>query len=288
MERSPCSRVVLTVAVLALLMIGARLTAGRQPSPTVKVAVRKDVAYFTGDGVDERRHKLDLYLPEGKKEFPLLLFVHGGAWRSGSKDLYPRLGETFATKGIGVAVANYRLSPAVQHPEHVRDVARSFSWVCRNAKDLGADPKRLYLSGHSAGAHLVALLVLDPRYLKAEGLTPADARGVIAISGPFTLVDRLFPEVFGEDERKRQEAFPLTYARDQPGEKLPRFLLLYAERDYPGLPLSSQALHAALQQLKAKSALHEIKDRDHISIIVRVPQPDDETARRILEFIGAG
>jgi acetyl esterase/lipase len=274
------------VLALAPLLAGCGMGRRAWAAPgEPAVAVRKDLTYFAGPAGEEKRHQIDLYLPEEKKEFPMLLFIHGGAWRFGVKDIYGYLGRALAARGIGVAVANYRLSPGVQHPEHVRDVARAFAWVAKHARELGADEKRLYLAGHSAGGHLVALLALDPRYLKAEGLNTDRIRGVIGISGPYALGPRLFPEVFGADEEKRADAFPLNHVRDQPGKNLPPFLLLYAEKDYAGLPALAQALQAALVKQGAASVLKEIPDRDHITIIGRVGSPDDLTTKMIVDFV---
>jgi acetyl esterase/lipase len=276
-------------ASLATLLLGtaaASATADPPSPPAARVMVRKDVVYFEGPAGEEQRHRLDLYLPEVKKPFPMLLFIHGGAWRSGSKDLYFFMGQALARQGIGVAVANYRLSPAVKHPEHVRDVARAFGWLEAHVKELGGDPSRLYVMGHSAGGHLVALLALDPTYLKSQGLSPTRIRGVIGISGPYLLAPPLFPEVFGEAGEARSAAFPLNHVGKHPGETIPPFLILYGEQDYAGLPAAAKALQAALQRNGGKSSLAEIADRDHISIIARVGQADDPTTKRIVEFIG--
>lgn len=280
-------RMILLYAALAAIAVASSSLSRARAADTsgVGVAVRKDVAYFEGKDADPVRHRLDLYLPEGKKSFPLLLFIHGGAWRNGSKDLYLPLGQTFARQGIGVAVANYRLSPGVRHPEHVRDVARAFAWVVKNARDLGADPGRLYVSGHSAGGHLVTLLALDPRYLRAEGLDVGTIRGVVGISGPYALGAKGFENVFGEEGPARTDAFPLSHVKDVDGKKLPLFLLLYADKDYAGLPLSAQTLKGALEQRGVRVMLKEIADRDHITIISKVPQPDDATAKEIAQFV---
>src|SRR5262245_21259620 len=119
-----------------------------------------------------------------------MMFVHGGAWRSGQKEMYAALGETFAKQGVGTAVINYRLSSSggtVKHPDHVKDVARAFAWVKENAARYGGDPEKLYISGHSAGGHLVALLATDEQYLKAEKCSAKDVRGVMALSGVYTI-----------------------------------------------------------------------------------------------------
>jgi arylformamidase len=251
--------------------------------PAAEVSVRKDVTYFEGPAEEAKRHQLDLYLPEGKKEFPLILFIHGGAWRMGSKDIYGYLGNAFASRGIGVAVANYRLSPGVKHPEHERDVARAFAWLARHAKELGGDEKRLYVAGHSAGGHLVALLALDPGYLKAEGLSTDRIRGVIGISGPYNLRPRMFPDVFGEDPDKRADAFPLNHVT---GDKQPPFLILYGDKDLPGLALTAKSLNEAMEKKGGKATVKEIADRDHITIVSKIGQPDDPTTKLIIDFVG--
>jgi acetyl esterase/lipase len=277
----------LPLTLFAALVVGF----GSARPPAVRAAdapaavVRKDLSYYAGEAADARSHLLDLYLPEGKKGFPMILFIYGGAWQSGSKDLYGPLAQNFVRQGIGVAVANYRLSPAVKHPEHERDVARAFAWLAKHAKEYDADPARLYVMGHSAGAHLVALLALDPRYLKAEGLTGASIRGVIGVSGPYTLPPGLMEKVFGADEAKRQDAFPLTHITDQEAKAIPPFLIQAADGDYPGLPEVAKQCAAALEKHGVKARQEVIAGRDHISIIVRMTQADDPAVKQIVEFV---
>jgi len=249
------------------------------------IITHKDLSYFSGEPADAQRHLLDLYLPEGKKGFPVILFIHGGAWRSGSKELYGPLAQNFVRRGIGVAVANYRLSPAVQHPEHERDVARAFAWLVKHAKEYDADPERLYVMGHSAGAHLVALLAVDPRYLRAEGLSSNRIRGVIGVSGPYTLGPRGFENVFGEDEAKRLDAYPLRHVTDLEAKEIPPFRILAADGDYVGLPAIARSFAVALEKHGVKVRRNEIAGRDHITIIARMAQPEDPAIKQIIEFV---
>ena len=100
---------------------------------------------------------------------PLVLFVHGGGWAVGDKAQYAAVGVRLARAGFVVAIVNYRLSPPAQHPAHAEDVARAVAWCYRQAPYYGADPERFYVIGHSSGAHLAALVALDPAYLAAEG-----------------------------------------------------------------------------------------------------------------------
>src|SRR5262245_37016196 len=158
--------------------------AAKAPAPAYEVRWVRDVAYYDGPDADPAKHKLDLFLPKGPKDFPVVVFVHGGAWHRGDKSflgVYSSLGAFLARHGVGAAVVNYRLSPAVRHPEHAHDVARAVAWVHGNVARYGGRPDELFLCGHSAGGHLVALLATDPSYLKAEGVKPGAVRGVIAL-----------------------------------------------------------------------------------------------------------
>src|SRR5262249_45169391 len=149
-----------------------------------------------------KRHCLDLYLPKGHKDFPVMLFVHGGGWVGGDKNhlgIYNRMGRSLASHGIGMVSANYRLPPRVKHPEHIRDVARAFAWVHKNIGKHGGRPSELFVAGHSAGAHLIALLSTDESYLKDHGLTTRDIRGAIPISGVYSVPkDAVLNVVFGK------------------------------------------------------------------------------------------
>ncbi len=137
-----------------------------------------------------KANRLDLYLPEDKHDFPVVVLVHGGAWVSGDNrgfGLVSGVAHLLASQGIGVVVPNYRLSPAVKHPEHIHDVAQAVAWTRKNCAEYGGDPSNLFLMGHSAGGHLVSLLATDPYYLEGAGLHSTDLRGVISVSGVYRL-----------------------------------------------------------------------------------------------------
>jgi acetyl esterase/lipase len=143
---------------------GSPLEAERSRS-TYDVEILRDISYYDGENADSVRHKLDLYLPKGAKDFPAVLFFHGGGWSRGDK-LYWGMAPGFCTlcakHGIGAASANYRLSPSVQHPGHVQDAALAFAWLYKNIGKYNGNAKHLFVCGHSAGGHLAALLSTDP------------------------------------------------------------------------------------------------------------------------------
>jgi acetyl esterase/lipase len=263
-----------------------------EPAPAVarayEVETIRNLAYYEGEGADKVRHKLDLFVPKEVKNFPVVLFVHGGAWRNGDKDflgIYTKFGQSLARQGIGAVVCNYRLSPAVKHPEHVRDVARAFAWMAKNTRKYGGAPDQLFVCGHSAGGHLVALLATNEKYLKAEGLQTSSIRGVIAMSGPYRIPEQspLFNVQFGEEVEARKDASPLEHVH----EGAPPFLILYAENELPYCgKATAETFCKALCDKKCAAYTREIKARNHMTLIVLASKDGDPVAGALQEFVG--
>jgi acetyl esterase/lipase len=251
-----------------------------------RVEVIEDVAYYQGKDADPVKHKLDLYLPRGKKDFPVLFLVHGGSWRLGDKGhlgIFNLIGRHFARLGIGVVVPNYRLSPRVTHPAHVQDVARAFAWAHRHIQRYGGRPEEIFACGHSAGGHLVALLGTDPTYLKAEGLTLKAIKGVIPLCGVFQIPDgSRFTWAFGKDQAVRRQASPICHARPD----APPFLVLFAEVDVPLCgKAGALAFCQALREKQCPVEPVEVKQRNHISLLFNLGSQGDPASRAILGFI---
>lgn len=274
-----------------------------------EVEARKDIAYYEGDGADPVRHKLDLFLPRGQKDFPVLMFVHGGAWMIGDKSFFGRyseFGATLARQGIGVVLPNYRLSPAVQHPEHIKDVARAFAWTVKNVGKYGGRTDQLFVGGHSAGGHLSSLLATDDRYLKAEGLDLKAIRGVVSMSGVYQIPDgnmsfsfklnhpnvqininnveinvTPFKSVFGDDPKMRRDASPLTHVR----AGLPPFVILYAESDLPTLDSMAKRFGTALKEAGDEVEVYEVQGRGHRTILTNAVTPRDAVIQAIVAFV---
>lgn len=246
-----------------------------------KYAVRavKDLPY-ADDG--DKKHRLDLYVPEGLGGYPVLFFVHGGAWKTGDKDffgVYASFARTYVEQGIGVVVTNYRLSPAVRHPEHAKDVARAVAWTYHNVAKHGGDPERLVLCGHSAGAHLVSLVTADARYLGDLGLTSAVVKGVVPISGPYDVPDGFMQDVFGP---KARQASPLRFVR--PG--LPPFHVFYADQDMIGCDkVPSEAFARALRDKGVTVTTTEVARSNHLDVIARAGTPGGEVSAAIAAFV---
>jgi acetyl esterase/lipase len=284
-------RLILSTA-LAFVTLQSPASSARADSTTsakaelLEIEVVRDLTYYEGSDAHPRKHKLDLYLPKGCKDFPVLFFVHGGGWRHGDKnyfaDIYGRLGQAFARQGIGTVVINYRLSPEVQHPIHVQDVARAFAWTYRHIARYGGRPDQIFISGHSAGGHLVALLATDPRYLEAEKLGIKHVKGVLALSGVYHIPQgTLFSSVFTAEDDKRKDASPIHHVNG----KHPPFLIVYAESDFPTCDEMSEGFCKVLRQHQCSACTVKIADRDHNTIIIRLYQENDPAQEAMLEFL---
>ena len=267
----------MAVFAVALLALPAYAD-GKKPA--YEVEVRKDISYHPGKDADAVRHKLDLYLPRGAKDYPVFFFIHGGGWTNGSKNSFGPVGKTFASNGIGFVAINYRLPPAVKHPDHAKDAAEAFAWVVANLGKDGADTKRIFVGGQSAGGHLAALLGTDESYLKKHELGLKDIRGVVPISGVFDVTHSRLARVFGEDD-SRKAGSPMTHI----GDKMPPFLVLYADKELGALGKQAEEFAKAVKAKNGKIEVKMIADRTHGTIMRTIARPDDEATRAIFAFI---
>ncbi|MGH6892508.1 MAG: alpha/beta hydrolase [Dongiaceae bacterium] len=144
-----------------------------------RIATTTDVSY----GADARQ-RLDIYRPADARKAPVILFWYGGSWQHGAKDYYAFVGAALARQGFVAILPDYRLAPDHPFPTFVEDAASAVGWAHDHADELGGDPRRIYLSGHSAGGHSALMLALDPRYLRAVGMAPRDLAGVVSLAGP--------------------------------------------------------------------------------------------------------
>jgi acetyl esterase/lipase len=179
--------------------------------------VATDVAY----GPDPRQ-KYDVYAPSTGRDLPVLVFIYGGNWASGSKHDYSWMGHALAAMGYVVALPDYRLVPEVHYPDFVSDCALAFKHIARHAADYGGDGSRLAVSGHSAGAYNAAMVTLDPEF---RG--DLDIKAFVGISGPYDFYPfnvRASADAFGAYP-KPMDTQPVSYAR-----KLDTHILLMQSR----------------------------------------------------------
>lgn len=132
------------------------------------------------------RQKLDVYRPrEAGPLTPVVIFFYGGEWQTGQKGDYRFTGEALTSERFIAVLPDYRIYPQATFPDFVQDGALAIRWVHDNITRFGGDPTRVYLMGHSAGAHIAALLTLDAHYLKDVGLDRAAIRAMAGLAGPY-------------------------------------------------------------------------------------------------------
>jgi len=275
----------IALAFLGLLAIPA--TAGAADKTSVKIV--KDIPYLAGVNYAANKDKLDLYLPEGRTNVPVIVSYYGGALTAGDKNAQAFIGQRFAAAGFATAVVNYRLTPEVQHPGHVQDAAASFAWVKKHIAEYGGDPRQVFVIGHSAGAYLVALLATDEGYVAAHKLSLKDIRGVVPVSA-FYWVEKtgVAPDrdkrVWGTDQQVWIDASPAHHL----SAAVPPMLVLYADGDDEWRRQQNVEMAKALTSAGARDvSLVVIPGRTHGTIWSKVAEDGDETAARIIDFVRA-
>jgi acetyl esterase/lipase len=197
-------------------------------------------------GADPQQ-RLDVYVPvqASAGPRPLVVFWHGGRWRFGDKADYRFVGAALAELGYVAVLPNYRHYPNVKMPGFMDDAARAGEWAAAHAGEFGADASRLYVMGHSAGAHMAALVALDPRYFAAAGRPGPPITGVIGLSGPYDFLPLLEPDVqdmFGPPQNY-PDSQPINFVRSG----APPMLLVHGLMDETVRPKNSSNLAAALR-----------------------------------------
>jgi acetyl esterase/lipase len=241
---------------------------------------------------------LDIFAPTDQPTStlrPVVLFVHGGGWRAADKQdsthVHRNLCVRIAALGVVVINVNHRLSPAVQHPTHVQDVALALKWVKANISRYQGDINKIYLSGHSSGAHLVTLLATDNTWAKQAGTDLSGVQGIIGISGVYDLqvahqeswFFRTFmgKPAFGDDPAQLAAASPVSF----PSSSVRKFLLIAAEHDEGSFAAVAQRYALQLQQNKISAETLLIHSTDHFSVLLAPSEGKDELLERIRQFI---
>lgn len=214
--------------LLALgLLAGAGVAFWLAPVATLNALARIENVRVTTDRAyaDGTRHGLDVYAPAGGgKGRPVVVFFYGGGWEDGERALYRFVGSALASRGFVTIIPDYRVYPEVRFPDFLEDGARAVRWARDHAGEFGGDEARLFLAGHSAGAHIAAMLALDGQWMAAEGMdSRRDIAGLIGLAGPYDFLplhSRTLEEIFGP-EQTRALSQPINFVA---GGEPPAFL----------------------------------------------------------------
>jgi len=258
------------------------------------ITTKKDIAYAEHTDINQRFNSLDIYAPSTGKDHPVMIFIHGGAWKIGDKrgvDLKPA---AFVDAGYVFVSVNYRLHPQATWREQAGDVAAAIGWVKEHIKTYGGSADKISIMGHSAGAHLAALVATDETYLKAEKLKLNDLQSVVLLDGagydlPLHLkhielrwLKGIFEDVFSTNIKQQEDASPIHHVAKN--KDIPPFLILHvADRD--NSKEQSEALGKKLVDAGGQAKVIACKNKSHRTINRELGKKEDQPTTDIFKFL---
>jgi arylformamidase len=270
----------LTPPLFAILFLAPFTLALAQPQATgaapARLIVKRDLPY--AEPADARQ-KVDIYAPEGAKNLPVVFWIHGGGWQSGDRTNVQVKPQAFVDKGFVFVSTGYRLLPDVDMATIFRDIARSVRWVHDHVAEHGGDPKRILVMGHSAGAQLAALICIDDRYLKAEGLSLDIIKGCVPVDGDTYDVPAIIETA---ETRLRVHGLPMPRF----GHRLKFGNDPAKHRDYSA-DTSAQAerLEAVLKEAGIPARRYAARETNHSKLNENLGLPDDPPTKALFEFV---
>jgi arylformamidase len=247
------------------------------------------------------RHVLDIYAPDDAKNLPVVFWIHGGGWQTGDKTSVQIKPRVLTQRGFVFVSTNYRLLPHVEMEELIGDVAKSLGWVHKNIARYGGDPKRIFVMGHSAGAQLAALLCIDDRYLKAEGVPFDVLKGCVPVDGdtydlPAIIMTAEFRQTvhglplpkfghrvkFGNDPKKHIDFSAVTHVAK--GKDIPPFLILHVA-GHPNTAAQARRLGAVLQEAEIPTKVFGARETTHNKLNNDLGLPDDPATKELFQFL---
>jgi arylformamidase len=278
--------------VLCLLIAVAFLPAVRAQD------IKRDIPYANPP---VERQVLDVYSPKNAKNLPVVFWIHGGGWQTGDKSSVQIKPQAFMDKGFVFVSTNYRLWPNVEMGTIFRDVAKALGWVHAHIAQYGGDPNRLVVGGHSAGAQLAALICIDDRYLKAEGVTFDMLKACVPVDGDTYDVPAIIEtaetrlrvhgqpppkaghrEKFGNDPAKHRDYSAVTHV--SAGKGIPPFFILHVA-GHPDTSAQAQRLATVLKGAGVNVTVFRGQETTHNKINADLGLPDDPATKALFPFL---
>jgi acetyl esterase/lipase len=262
--------------------------------------VKRDIPY--AEPAHERQ-VLDIYTPENPKEnnLPVVFWIHGGGWQTGDKTSVQHKPKVFTEKGFVFVSTNYRLLPHVEMGVLIRDVAKSLGWVHKHIVEYGGDPNRIFVMGHSAGAQLAALICIDDRYLKAEGVPFDVLKGCVPVDGdtydlPAMIMTAELRQTvhglplptfghrvkFGNDPQKHIDFSAVTHVAK--GKGIPPFLILHVA-GHPDVTAQARRLGAVLKDADIPVIVFGARETTHNKLNADLGLTDDLATKELFKFV---
>lgn len=299
----PAPAALITGITLVFLVLIANECAVARPSKRTR-----NIHYVAATSPDfsADRHVLDVYQPRNggsrnggshKRSTalrPVVVFIHGGNWDSGSKNLYSFIGRRLAKQAVVAVIINYRLAPDVIVPCMAEDAARAVEWTARNIANFGGDPNRIFTMGHSAGGGLAALLATKDELFTKLGLTRNPVKGAI-LDDPAGLDmydylqkmeyanDQQYLVPFGTDPAVWRSVSPMYFV----GKTSPPMLLYTGGRTYPSITNSTAKFDKKLQEFGVTHTYSVLPGKKHVGMATQLYWKKNVIYRDLLKFVGA-
>lgn len=277
-------KVSITCVVLLMLTSGCAFKA---------IDRTKNIIYTgnnTGDKIPEQT--LNVFAPSSSRKLkPVLIFVHGGNWNSGKKGLYSFFGSRFARKGFVAVLPGYTKSPAADYATMAMQIATAVKWTKENISRFGGDSNKIFISGHSAGGQLAALISLDGQYFKnlqilnpLKGVVLIDAAGLDMFG---YMKEENFPaghtylETFTADPKNWKKASPIYHLQ----KNVPPLLIYRGGKTYPSIITSNEKFIDSLQARKIKFQYILQPKKRHVPMILQFFNTNNKRYREIGSFM---
>lgn len=251
-----------------------------------QIAKVTDIPYLGAAAKTEyakKQCRLDVWYPKDKKGYATIVWFHGGALKGGKRQSGTAFARRFTKEGYGVVLVSYRLSPKVKCPVYIEDGAAAVAWTINHIAKYGGDPDKVFISGHSAGGYLTAMIGLDPRYLAKHKIATNKIAGLMPVAGQMITHSTVRAERGIPQNRPLIDEFaPAYYAR----KDAPPVLCLAGSNDLPTRAEENIYFAAAMKAVgHPHTECHIVQGRNHGSIAGRFLQKDDEVTALMLAFM---
>ncbi|WP_316765533.1 alpha/beta hydrolase [Pedobacter frigiditerrae] len=257
---------------------------------SAQIRVAKNINYA---GNTYQANKLNIYhKKDSVQNRDVIIFVHGGSWSSGKKETYWWLGRNLAKNNVVSVIINYPLAPSATYKEMAAATAQAVKWVKDSVSTYGGNPNRIFIMGHSAGAHLAELINSDPQFFKTAGIINP-IKGVI-LNDPFGLdmeeyltkaqKDHYYTDflrTFSNESKTWQAGSPLFYVKNI---KNPH-LIFYGTKTYEAIQIQSERIYKTLLEQQVHVKLEKIEDKKHVPMISQMIWGSNRLYKTIFDFL---